>query len=161
MDAFASIVRSRMDAVYRLALAIAGDDADAADITQDAFVAMWRHLPKLREAARFDAWLHRIVVNTARMAARGRRRRRVREIPNGELVATAEAPTTGSDSERLTAALRQLSADQRALLALHHLQGRPVHEIAEILEVPTGTVKSRLFTARQALSAALASEHEA
>jgi RNA polymerase sigma-70 factor (ECF subfamily) len=156
MDAFAEIVRSRMDAVYRLALAIAGDDADAADITQDSFVAVWRQLPKLREAARFDAWLHRIVVNTARMAARGQRRRRVREIPDGELAAVAATPTTASDGQRLADALGLLSVEQRTLLALHHFEGRPIDEVAEILGIPTGTVKSRLFSARQALSAALA-----
>jgi len=147
-----------MDAVYRLALAIAGDEADASDITQDALVAVWRQLPKLRDAARFDAWLHRIVVNTARMALRGRRRRHVREIPNGDLAAMASvaARPMPSDGQRLASALGELDAEQRALLALHHLEGRPVVEIAEILSIPPGTVKSRLFAARQALLVALA-----
>ena len=148
-----------MDAVYRLALAIAGDEADAADITQDAFVAMWKQLPRLRDVDRFDAWLHRIVVNAARMAVRGRRRRRVREIPNGELdsgVANASMTSIPADARHLAAALSRLTPDQRALLALHYLEGRPVAEIAEILSIPPGTVKSRLFAARQALLVALA-----
>jgi len=151
-----------MDAVYRLALAIAGDEADAADITQDALVAMWKQLPKLRDVARFDAWLHRIVVNTARMAVRGRRRRRIREIPNTEL-AEAGADRTmpvSPDGRRLAAALTDLDADQRALLALHHLEGRSLAEIGLTLGIPVGTVKSRLFAARRALDAALAREAE-
>jgi RNA polymerase sigma-70 factor (ECF subfamily) len=149
-----------MDAVYRLALAIAGDEADAADITQDALVAVWKQLPKLRDVDRFDAWLHRIVVNTARMAIRGRRRRRVREISNGELTAMASGPARPmpSDGRRLASALGELDPGQRALLALHHLEGRPLGEIAAILDVPVGTVKSRLFAARRALEAALARE---
>ncbi|MEW5990960.1 MAG: sigma-70 family RNA polymerase sigma factor [Chloroflexota bacterium] len=159
-EALAAIVRSRMDAVYRLALAIAGDDADAADIVQDSFVAAWRQLPHLRDVVRFDAWLHRIVVNTARMAVRGRRRRRVREIPDEAFVSTAsiEARPMPSDGSRLAAALGYLDADQRALLALHHLEGRGLDEIAAILEVPVGTVKSRLYAARRALETALARE---
>jgi RNA polymerase sigma-70 factor (ECF subfamily) len=146
-----------MDAVYRLALAIAGDEADAADITQDALVAVWTQLPKLRDVDRFDAWLHRIVVNTARMAVRGRRRRRVREIPNGEMTdAMGPSMPVPSDGRRLAAALFELSTEQRTLLALHHLEGRPIAEIAEVLGVPSGTVKSRLFAARRALDLALA-----
>lgn len=149
-----------MDAVYRLALAVAGDEADAADIAQDALVAAWRQLPKLRDVDRFDAWLHRIVVNTARMALRGRRRRRVREISDGELGSVASSPTSvmPSDGRRLAAALGALSTDQRTLLALHHLEGRRLDEIAAILDVPVGTVKSRLFAARRALDASLARE---
>jgi RNA polymerase sigma-70 factor (ECF subfamily) len=149
-----------MDAVYRLALAIAGDEADAADITQDALVAVWTQLPKLRDVDRFDAWLHRIVVNTARMAVRGRRRRRVREIANGELGSIASSPAMAlpSDGRRLVAALAGLSPDQRAILALHHLEGRRLDEIAVTLGIPVGTVKSRLFAARRALEASLARE---
>jgi RNA polymerase sigma-70 factor (ECF subfamily) len=151
-----------MDAVYRLALAIAGDEADAADITQDAFVAVWRQLPRLRDAGRFDAWLHRIVVNTARMAARGRRRRRVREIPNDELTtaASSTARPMPSDGQRLADALGGLPPEQRSLLALHHLEGCSIAEIAEVFGIPTGTVKSRLFAARRALDAEIARQDE-
>jgi RNA polymerase sigma-70 factor (ECF subfamily) len=158
MDAFAAIVSSRMNAVYRLALAIAGNEADAADIAQDVFIAAWRQLPKLRDVSNFDAWLHRIVVNTARMASRSRRRRRVREIPHGDLAADRSTAVAipPSDGRRLRDAMDHLNADQRALLALHHLEGRPITEIAAILEIPSGTVKSRLFAARRSLAAALA-----
>ena len=90
-DAFDQLVRGRIDAVYRVALAILGNGADARDATQDAFVSAWRNLPRLRDLERFDAWLHRITVNAAKMVLR--RRRGVREI---RLIDAAEPPA-GSD----------------------------------------------------------------
>jgi RNA polymerase sigma-70 factor (ECF subfamily) len=160
LDAFESIVRARMDAVYRLTAAILGDEADARDAAQETFVATWRELPRLREPERFDAWLQRVAVNAARMALRARGRRRVREIPSSQVatLAAATAPNPGSDAALLDAALRRLPVEQRAILVLHHLEGHPLAEIAEILDIPVGTAKSRLFHARQALAAAIRDE---
>ncbi|MEK6719047.1 MAG: sigma-70 family RNA polymerase sigma factor [Chloroflexota bacterium] len=164
LSAFESIVRDRMDAVYRLSLAILGDEADAHDATQEAFVAAWRQIGQLRDADAFDAWLGRITVNAARMTLRSARRRRVREIPSSEVDRLGKRSldeahdrtfVDPTDGTRLADALRSLSLEQRSLLALHHLDGRSVAEIAEVLEIPIGTVKSRLFTARRALDAAL------
>lgn len=162
-DAFEAIVRSRIDAVYRLSLAILGDEADARDATQETFVAAWRRIASLRDVDRFDAWLQRIAVNAARMTLRGRRRRLVREIPSADMNAVAgpvpqERPP--SDADRLGAAMARLSSDQRTLLALHHLEDRGLEEIAAVLGIPIGTVKSRLFTARRALENALSTEAE-
>jgi RNA polymerase sigma-70 factor (ECF subfamily) len=160
-DAFEAIVRSTIDAVYRLSLAILGDEADARDATQETFVAAWRRIASLRDADKFEAWLQRIAVNAARMALRGRRRRLVREIPNADVIAAAggaEAEAQPSDADRLGAAMASLSVNQRTLLALHHLDGRRLDEIAGLLKIPVGTAKSRLFTARRALEKALASE---
>jgi RNA polymerase sigma-70 factor (ECF subfamily) len=159
LDAFESIVRARMDAVYRLTAAILGDEADAADAAQETFVAAWRELPRLRDAARFEPWLQRIAVNAARQSLRGRRRRRVREIPSS--LAAQSAPVVAdppSDAAVLHAAMAGLPVDQRSILVLHHLDGRSVAEIAEILKVPLGTAKSRLFAARRALTEAIARE---
>jgi RNA polymerase sigma-70 factor (ECF subfamily) len=148
-----------MGAVYRLTLAIVGNEADAADATQDAFVAAWRQIRSLRDAARLEAWLGRIATNSARMVVRGRRRRSVREIGGLDAVAltvAAEpAPTGFSPAERdgrvLAAALDRLDPDKRAILALRHLEGRGISEIAAMLRIPEGTAKSRLFAARKAL----------
>jgi len=160
--AFELLVRSRMDATYRLTFAILGDGADAADATQEAFVAAWRQLPSLRDLDRFDAWLQRVAVNASRMTLRSRGRRRVREIPMTELGGADEsafgAAPARSDAEALRSALRQLSLDKRAILALHHFEGRPVAEVAEILGIPVGTAKSRLFKARSELDKALREE---
>jgi RNA polymerase sigma-70 factor (ECF subfamily) len=161
--AFESLVRSRMDAMYRLGLAILGDEADAADAAQMTFVAAWRQLPRLRDIDRFDAWLQRVAVNSCRMVLRARSRRRIREIPMAQMDPAEEralgvAASVRPDGEILRAAILHLSLDQRAILALHYLDGRPVAEVAEILGIPVGTAKSRLFKARTELEKALREE---
>ncbi len=162
LDAFETIVRARMDAVYRLTSAILGNEADARDAAQETFVAAWRQLPGLREAEKLDAWLQRIAVNASRMTLRARGRRRVREIPSSEMVALAPHAEPGrdthADAARLDTAMQRLTVDQRAILVFHHLEGWPLAEIAEILEIPVGTAKSRLFHARRALEVALRAE---
>lgn len=162
LDAFESIVRARMDAVYRLTSAILGDEADARDAAQETFVAAWRQFPRLREPERFEAWLQRVAVNAARQTHRARRRRRVREIPSSTVAALAdrEAGAPRDDAAVLDAALATLPVEQRAILVLHHLEGRTVTEIAGILGIPEGTAKSRLFAARRALAAAITADAE-
>jgi len=151
-----------MDAVYRLSFAILGDEADARDAAQETFVSAWRQIGRVRDADRFDAWLQRVAVNAARMTHRARRRRGVREIPASRLAGLGDLPASASpaqtDARTLDGALGRLDVDQRSILALHHLEGRSVAELAEILGIPVGTVKSRLHTARRALQAAIDAE---
>ena len=150
-----------MDAVFRLTYAILGNEADAADAAQEAFVTTWRQIRRLRNPDRFDAWLQRVAINAARMSHRARRRRGVREIVSQQVVAAAEishSATVVADAALLDAAMSRLDIDARSILVLHHLDGRPLLEIAEILEIPIGTVKSRLFAARRALQAAIQAE---
>jgi RNA polymerase sigma-70 factor (ECF subfamily) len=156
LDAFETIVRARMDAVYRLTSAILGEEADARDAAQETFVAAWRELPRLRETDRFEAWLQRVAVNAARMTLRARGRRRVREIPSSQVAALAShaAIDNRSDASLLDSAMRELPIEQRTILVLHHLEGRPLAEIAGLLEIPVGTAKSRLFHARRTLETA-------
>jgi RNA polymerase sigma-70 factor (ECF subfamily) len=158
--AFELIVRARKDAVYRLSFAILGSEADARDAAQETFVAVWRQLRRLRDADRFDAWLQRVVVNAARQVIRANARRRVREVPASTIESLADrVDGRGSDDAAvLDIALRRLPVEQRSILVLHHLEGRALAELAEILQVPLGTAKSRLFTARKALAAAIAVE---
>jgi RNA polymerase sigma-70 factor (ECF subfamily) len=163
LDAFEELMHARIDSIFRLSYAIVGDEADARDATQETFIAAWRRIRELRDTDRFDAWLQRIAVNSARMTLRARGRRRVREIPSGDVTALATAservaPSVRADADLLGAALDLLSIDQRSILVLHHLEGHAVAELAEILAVPVGTVKSRLHTARRALQDALAAE---
>ncbi len=156
-DAFATIVHERLESVYRLSLAILGDEADARDATQETFVAAWRRMSSLRDVERFDAWFQRIAVNAARMTLRGRRRRQVREIASEDVARQAgiDAIATTDDAGRLGRAMADLSVDQRTILALHHLDGQGLAEIAEVLGIPVGTAKSRLFSARRRLEKAL------
>jgi len=158
-DAFDELARSRIDSVYRTALAILGSPADARDATQEALVAMWRGLPSLRSADSFDGWLYRITVNASRMALR--RRRGVREVT---LVVDSEDSTEPSayasppPDSGFDHAFDRLNVDQRALLVAHHLDGFSVADLAVRLGIPEGTVKSRLHTARGALEKALEAE---
>lgn len=151
VDAFDELARSRIDQVYRTALAILGSPADARDATQETLVSMWRGLPSLRSEAAFDGWLHRITVNACKMAVR--RRRGVREV---ELTELATDLPVGYDPN-FNDAFDRLNIDQRAILMAHHLDGLSVAELATQLRIPEGTVKSRLFNARVALDKALKS----
>jgi RNA polymerase sigma-70 factor (ECF subfamily) len=165
LDAFEELMHARIDAIYRLSFAIVGDEADARDSTQETFIAAWRRIRGLRDPDRFDAWLQRIAVNSARMTLRSRGRRRVREISSGDVAnldGMSDRPKPErSDSDALVAALDRLPVDQRTIVVLHHLEGHDLAGLAEILEIPIGTVKSRLHSARQALHAALAAEDRA
>jgi RNA polymerase sigma-70 factor (ECF subfamily) len=158
--AFDELARSRIDSVYRTALAILGSPADARDATQEVLVAMWRGLPSLRSADSFDGWLYRITVNASRMALR--RRRGVREVT---LIAGSEDSTDSSaysspapEVSGFDQAFDRLTVDQRALLVAHHVDGFTVVDLAARLGIPEGTVKSRLHTARGALEKALEAE---
>ncbi len=103
-----------------------------------------------------------VAVNAARMTHRARRRRGVREIASSRIGGLPERAGVSSaadaDARTLDSALRRLPVEQRSLLVLHHLEGHPLAELAEILEIPVGTAKSRLHTARQALQAAIDAE---
>jgi RNA polymerase sigma-70 factor (ECF subfamily) len=151
-----------MDGVYRLSIAILGDEADARDAAQDTFITAWRQIRAVRDPDKFDAWLQRVAVNAARMTHRSRRRRGVREIPQSRV---GPAPTSGpaadpaeTDGHVLDAAFRTLEIDQRSILVLHHLEGRSIVDLAAILDIPAGTVKSRLHAARRSLQAAIDAE---
>ena len=156
-DAFAALVESHLERALRLARAITANDADARDATQDAFVAVWKALPRLRDEARFGPWLDQIVVNQCRDLLR--RRRRVREIAIDDVEMTSPDPTPGRLAHAaVLAAFDRLSIAERQILVLHHLEGHPVTEIASRLGIPIGTAKSRLFSARKSLERELEDE---
>jgi RNA polymerase sigma-70 factor (ECF subfamily) len=161
--AFEQLVAERADRAFRIARAILGNDADARDATQDAFVSAWRDLPRLRDPDHFDAWLRRILVNACRTQLRGRRR--VREI---SIDSTTDRGDPGpalsdrvGDTDLLARAFERLDAAKRSLLVLHYLDHQPVARIADTLGIPVGTAKWRLSDARAALHRALAAEGEA
>jgi RNA polymerase sigma-70 factor, ECF subfamily len=164
--AFEQLVERRLDRAFRTARAIMGNDADARDATQEAFLRAWRERRRLRDPGRFDAWLGRILVNSCREILRGRRRRAVREIAASDLLdPVGSVPARGPGPDERTAsidtlerAFERLRVDERAILVLHHLERRPLTEIAATLEIPVGTVKSRLHAARHSLERALEAE---
>lgn len=165
-DAFEALLERWLDPSLRAAYVILGNEADAQDATQEAFLQAWRDLPRLRDPDRFDAWLNRILVNRCRSLRGNRRRTTVREINLSVLPESAE-PAVGGDppgegaSPSLDAvehAFRRLSMPDRTILVLHHLQHLPLTDIAAGLDIPVGTAKSRLFAARKALERALEAE---
>lgn len=179
LDAFTALAGARLQAMTRTATAILGDEPEAHDAVQEALISIWRELPTLREPERFDAWAGQILVNACRHALKRRIRVRVREIrlspeaadgpglgDEGRLSrpaavgftsVAARADSMGED-DALNRAFERLEAEQRVLLVLHHLEERPLTEIAALLGIPVGTAKSRLFTARRALETALERE---
>jgi RNA polymerase sigma-70 factor, ECF subfamily len=168
--AFGALVDTRIDRCYRLAWSILSNDADAADATQEALVAAWKQLPRLRDTAAFDGWLNRIVANSALMARRHRVRLRevsVRPANPGEGAAPHEpqqdlrARTQMDevvDNDAIGRAFDRLRPQERMILALHHVEERPVAEIARTLGIPVGTAKWRLHSARAALEKAMEAE---
>lgn len=155
VDAFEALVAARLNRSFRTASAILGSETDAHDVVQEAFVATWRHLPKLRDRTRFDAWLNKTIVNRCRDALR--RRRRSREVALDEALDHQSEDSAGvaADMVALTTAFERLSVDHRHLLVMHHLHRVPVAVLARELGIPEGTTKWRLHAARAALTRAL------
>jgi RNA polymerase sigma-70 factor (ECF subfamily) len=138
-------------ACHRAALLITGDRAAAEDIAQEAFLAALRALPRFDRRRPLRPWLHRIVVNRAIDHARSRAlRREVAADAGGEPPGPAAAGSGGLDRE-LAAALLALPLDQRAVVVLRYLLERTPGEIAGLLDLPRGTVNSRLRRGLDAL----------
>ena len=131
-------------------------DRDAADdAVQEALVQAWRSIRSLRDPDRFDPWLHRLLVRACYDRARGERRRRVVEI---KVAPATESETTDAQRavairDQLERGLGKLGPDQRAALVLIYYLDLPLAEAAQILDIPTGTLKSRLHRSLDALRA--------
>ncbi|HEU4556581.1 MAG TPA: RNA polymerase sigma factor [Longimicrobium sp.] len=141
-----------------VALAVTGNEADADDVCQDAFVAAIERIDGCREPGRFGAWLMQIVRNRARDHLRSRARTVLpidgMEIESARASPAAEAES-GDATARLLEALRSLSEARREVLLLHDLEGWTHREIAERLGLPAGTVRSHLHHARRHVRALL------
>jgi RNA polymerase sigma-70 factor, ECF subfamily len=155
-EAYADLIRTRGDRLYALAQRILRDIDRAEDSLQEALVIAWRDLPGLRDPDRFDAWLHRLVVRSCLAEAERERRlaSRLHVLPM-DVQNPGDDYLTVADRDQLERALHRLSPAQRVVLALRHLEGRDLAEIAEILGIPVGTASSRLHHAHRAMRAAL------
>jgi len=161
-DAFSVLARAavvRLDEIARLVLR---DPELARDAVQDSLFRAWRDLPGLRDPDRFDAWLHRLTVRTCLNLAR-RRRRRAIEVELLPLHAPTLADSTGAIADRdlVEGILRSLDERGRAIVVLHYYLGMPLTEVAASLDVPVGTVKSRLHRALGELRTAVRAESAA
>lgn len=164
VDSFTTLVESRLQIMSRTAMAILGHEADARDAVQGTLAAIWRALPSLREPERFEAWSTRILVHACRKIARERRRAGIREVAiDTDLGPDALPGIEGSGDATirrisLERAFERLDPEERTLLVLHHLEGRPLADLAAVMGIPVGTAKSRLHAARRSLERALARE---
>ena len=157
-EAFGVLAGGAVDRLYAIARLILRDTDLAEDATQEALVRAWRDLPTLRDVERFDAWLHRLLVRSC--ADIGRRRRRWRTELTVVSIEPAEPDRAAelADRDQLERGLRRLSDAQRTILILHFYLGLSASEAADTLDIPTGTARSRLHYAIDALRAALAAD---
>jgi RNA polymerase sigma-70 factor (ECF subfamily) len=155
-EAFAALVREVGGRCIFIAHRILRDADLAEDAVQVAFVQVWRELPALRDVDRFEAWLHRILVRACYAEAR-----RGRRFPTGVVLLENDAPIAGDDylsihdRDQLDRGFRRLPPEQRAVLVFHVALGLTIPEVADHLDIPLGTAKSRLTYAISAIRAAL------
>ena len=160
-EAFTVLVHQVSDVLYSIAYRILRDPGLAEDALQNALVLAWRRIPKLRDPERFEAWIHRILVHACYDESQRARHwtATVRVLPiDGP--STPDGSDAVADRDELERAFRRLSIDQRAVFVLHHYLGLSLVEVAELLEIPAGTARSRLHYAIAGLRDALTAEPE-
>ena len=158
-EAFAVLVHQVSNSLYAVAYRILLDNSLAEDALQNALVLAWRRLPNLRDPDRFEAWIHRILVNACYdESSRTRPWRTLVAVLPIEHPGTLDSTSAIADRDELERAFLRLTVEQRAVFVLHHYVGLPLVEVAEVLGIPAGTARSRLHYAieglRQALTAA-------
>jgi RNA polymerase sigma-70 factor (ECF subfamily) len=159
--AFAELVDLDGDLCYAIAYRILRDVEQAQDVVQQAFLLAWRDLPRLRDAERFSPWLYRLIVNACYEELRRHRRwtSRIRVLPLDGPSGRDDYASV-DDRDTLDRAFGRLTPEHRAVFVLHHHTGLPLVEIADIVGVPIGTVKSRLYYATRSLRAAIVADNQ-
>ena len=158
-EAFDALVERWLDRLFAVAYRILQDHDAADDATQDALVIAWRDIRGLRDPDRFEPWIHRLLVRVCYRHAVRRRRDAVHLIDvDGIEVGRPDSTNAVADRDRLERAFQRLTLQQRTVLVLHHYFGRSHADIGDILQLPEGTVASRLHYALKALRAALAAD---
>lgn len=163
-QAFAQLVEEHQKRVYNLALRMVKNPADAEEVVQEAFVNAWRGLACFKGESSFATWMHRLTTNACiDFLRREKNRRQMDQRPledentGGQLDVPDQSPTPQQRLERrervqmLREALRQLSEEHRQVLELRAMDGLSYEEIGQLLDLPPGTVKSRLARGRLAL----------
>jgi RNA polymerase sigma-70 factor (ECF subfamily) len=142
--------------MHAVAYSIVRDRQLAEDATQQALLAMWRGLSKLRDPDHFEAWAFRVLVRACRSEVRSVRR----WVPNlvsrpPETRTESDIQSAIADRDQLERGFRGLSFDHRAVVVLHYYLDMSASEIADVLDIPPGTARSRLYSATLSLRAAL------
>jgi RNA polymerase sigma-70 factor (ECF subfamily) len=148
--AFAELVPAMAQRLLAVAYRILRDADLAEDATQQALLTAWRKLPTLQDLDRFEAWSYRLVVHSSYAEAR-RQSRWTQPHPMQAQRGVPDDTAGVIDRDRLDRGFRRLSLNHRSVVVLHHYVGLPLTDIAELLGVPFGTVRSRLHYAIRAL----------
>ena len=159
--AFSELVDLDGDRCYAIAYRILRDAERAEDAVQQAFLQAWRELPRLRDPERFGPWLHRLLVNACYEEARRHRRwsTRITRLPvDGP--GGSDITVSVDDRDTLDRAFLRLTPEHRSVFVLHHHAGLSLVEIADVVGVPLGTVKSRLHYATRLLRAAIVADSQ-
>jgi RNA polymerase sigma-70 factor (ECF subfamily) len=171
-SAYTTLVERHADLVYAIVSRIVLNEADAADVAQEAFVRAYHALPRFRGDSKFSSWLYRIAVNRSLTHLKRAKRRAAAVDPEtgarDEVAASLASGDDGPDEAVLReerwaivrAAIAELPPNYRAVVTLFYLEERSYRDVAEILGIPMGTLKTHLHRARALLREALA-EHEA
>ena len=168
-EAFGLLVSKYQRKLLRLVMRLVRDPAEAEDVTQEAFIKAYRALPNFRGESAFYTWLYRIGVNTAKnwLVAHGRRMPVMSEIVDDESEGIEEGVLLRDDEtpdrvlmsrqigETVNAAMEALPEDLRTAISLREIEGLSYEEIAQVMDCPIGTVRSRIFRAREAIAARL------
>ena len=167
--AFGLLVSKYQRKLLRLVMRFVRDSAEAEDVTQEAFIKAYRALPNFRGESAFYTWLYRIGVNTAKnwLIANGRRMPTVTDITSddgetvddGGLLRDDETPDrllmSKQIGETVNAAMETLPEELRTAIALREIDGLSYEEISQVMDCPIGTVRSRIFRAREVIAAKL------
>jgi RNA polymerase sigma-70 factor (ECF subfamily) len=162
IDCFEILIRRHQKATFNLVYRLLGDYDEAAEVAQEVFLSAYKAIHSFRGDANFSTWLYRIAFNHASTRRRSMTLSQQRygplentDIPNDGPVDPADAVEQKEIQQEVQRALSQLDERDAALILLRDLQDVPYEEVAVMLDIPIGTVKSRLHRARQALKARL------
>jgi RNA polymerase sigma-70 factor (ECF subfamily) len=161
-DAFEILIRRHQKTIFNLVYRMLGDYDEAAEISQEVFLSAYRAIGNFRGDSNFSTWLYRIALNHATTRRKSLNTRQQRSVPIDSTEPTSDPHPGPAESmekkeirQRVQQALNRLEPEDATVILLRDLQDVPYEEVARVLEIPIGTVKSRLHRARQALKCEL------
>jgi RNA polymerase sigma-70 factor (ECF subfamily) len=162
-DSFEILVRRHQRTIFNLVYRLLGDYDEAAEVAQEVFLSAYKSIGQFRGDANFSTWLYRIGLNHASTRRKSLNNTQQRHVPLDGTEAIADGAVDPARSfehkeiqQRVQQALNSLDPDDARIILLRDLQDVPYEDVAEMLDIPVGTVKSRLHRARQALKSHLA-----
>ena len=158
-EAFAALTCASIDRLFAIARRILQDQDRAQDAVQTALLGAWRDLPSLRDPARFEQWLKRLLVHACYEEARRSRSFAVNVRVLSVEPATDDSSGRLADRDQIEGAFRRLTVEQRAVIVLHFYVGLRLTEVSEVLAIPVGTARSRLHYSLRLMRGALEADN--